>query len=260
MIMKQIILSVATFFTVLSGVYAQSGIEIRYNGVGSNLAGSSLDLYLYGSHPDVIAGTIDVHFVVTNNTGADKQWKITRKEISVPSTWIDQLCWPPSCYPSVDGLFTTPSTVGSPAPIVINGTSTAITSLGNLDAEMKPRITPDPAVNSYAHYRYYINEGGAYVDSVDLKINYSLGIASPKQTPVLTLTPNPADNYVTVSVGTAGNATMKVVDVLGNVVMTAVITDGTETINLSDFKNGIYFIQVESSETKLMTRKLIVRH
>jgi predicted lipoprotein len=77
---------------------------------------------------------------------------------------------------------------------------------------------------------------------------------------VLTLTPNPADNYVTVSLGTTGNATMKVVDVLGNVVMTDVITDGTEMINLSDFKNGIYFIQVESSETKLMTRKLIVRH
>jgi predicted lipoprotein len=87
-----------------------------------------------------------------------------------------------------------------------------------------------------------------------------LGINTPKQTPVLTLTPNPADNYVTVSVGTVGNATMKVVDVLGNVVMTDVITDGTETINLSDFKNGVYFIQVESSESKLMTRKLIVRH
>jgi hypothetical protein len=260
MIMKQIILSFATFFAVLGGVNAQSGIEIRYNGVGNNLAGSSLDLYLYGSHPDLVAGTIDVKFLVTNNTGADKQWKITRKEISVPSSWIDQLCWPPSCYPSVDGLFTTPSTVGSPAPIVINGTSTAITSLGNLEADMKPRITPDPAANSYAHYRYYINEGGAYVDSVDLKINYSLGIATPKQTPVLTLMPNPADNYVTVSIGTAGNATMKVVDVLGNVVMTDVITDGTETINLSDFKNGIYFIQVESPEAKLMTRKLIVRH
>jgi hypothetical protein len=53
---------------------------------------------------------------------------------------------------------------------------------------------------------------------------------------------------------------MKVVDVLGNVVMTDVITDGTETINIDDFKNGVYFIQVESSETKLMTRKLIVRH
>jgi len=260
MIMKQIILSVATFFAVLGGVNAQSGIEIRYNGVGNNLAGSSLDLYLYGSHPDLVAGTIDVHFVVTNNTGADKQWKITRKEISVPSTWIDQLCWPPSCYPTADGLFTTPSTLGSPAPTVLNGTSTATTSLGNLEAEMKPRITPDPAVNSYAHYRYYINEGGAYMDSVDLKINYSLGIAAPKQTPALSLSPNPADNYVTVSIGTTANATMKVVDVLGNVVMTDVITDGTETINIADFKNGVYFIQVESSETKLMTRKLIVRH
>jgi hypothetical protein len=157
-------------------------------------------------------------------------------------------------------LFTTPSTVGSPAPTILNGTSTATTSLGNLEAEMKPRITPDPSVNSYAHYRYYINEGGAYVDSVDLKINYTLGITTSKQTPVLTLMPNPADNYVTVSTGTAGNATMKVVDVLGNVVMTTVITDGTETINIGDFKNGVYFIQVESSEAKLMTRKLIVRH
>jgi hypothetical protein len=258
--MKQIILSVATFFTVLGGVSAQSGIEIRYNGVGNNLAGSSLDLYLYGSHPDLVGGTIDIHFLVTNNTGADKQWQITRKEISVPSTWVDQLCWPPSCYPTTDGMFTTPSTVGSPAPIVLSGTSTASTSLGNLDAELKPRITPDPAVNSYGHYRYYINQGGAYVDSVDIKINYSLGIAAPKQAPALTLTPNPADNYVNVSIGTSANATMKIVDVLGNVVMTDVITDGTETINLGDFKNGVYFIQVESSETKLMTRKLIVRH
>jgi hypothetical protein len=266
-VMKKVLLGFA-FFSVwsLSGLNAQSGIDIRYDPDGAtgpnpvsgpNLAGSVYEMDLYASHPDLVAGTLDIHFIITNNTGNDGMWRITRKEISVPSTWIDQLCWPPNCYPTTDVIYTTPTNA---IPNILNGTSTAQTGLGDLDAELKPRFTPDPAAAGYGHYRYYFNEGGTYLDSVDVKINYVLGLNSPKPAPVITIGPNPSSDQVTISLGSVTNASVKIVDVLGNVVHTDVITNGSKSLSVEDFKNGVYFVIVESPEIKTITRKLIVRH
>ena len=55
------------------------------------------------------------------------------------------------------------------------------------------------------------------------------------------------------------NSNVKIVDVLGNVVYTETIS-ATKKIDLSDFKNGIYFITIETSDSKISNRKLIIRH
>lgn len=258
--MKKILLGISLFviasFSILN---AQDNIEIRLDGVGADISGTTHTVNLDPSSPELVGGIYDVHFIVTNLTGSDQQWRISRKKISVPSSWVDQVCWPPLCYNASGDLYVTPNTGGNPAPIIVDGEDTTTTGL---EAELKPRITPDQAAAGSALYRYYITAaaGGAYMDSIDLSVNFTLGLTTIKQTPVLNISPNPADEYVNISVGSAENASIRIVDVLGNVVYNETISNGTKNIDVSNFKNGVYFVLVETPGVKSINRKLIIRH
>jgi len=48
-------------------------------------------------------------------------------------------------------------------------------------------------------------------------------------------------------------------DVLGNTLLSKKIS-GSETIDVSEFRNGIYFITMEAKGAKKINRKVIVRH
>ena len=50
------------------------------------------------------------------------------------------------------------------------------------------------------------------------------------------------------------------VDVLGNVVLNETSFNQTKKIDVSNFRNGIYFVKVESEGSKAITRKVVVRH
>ncbi|TNF46409.1 MAG: T9SS type A sorting domain-containing protein [Bacteroidetes bacterium] len=261
--MKKTLLS-ACLISFSVAAFAQDGIEIHYNGAGPDISGGTHEVNLYASSPDVTpidANTVlyEAHFDVTNNTGSDQQWRITRWAMVMPSTWpADQLCWPPLCYNATGEFYITPSSQGNPAPIVVNGTDQTTNS--EL-AEIKPRITIDVNNASYAHFRYYVTDaiGGNYVDSVDLTINFTLGVNSPKLTPALSLAPNPANDQLNLTLSNT-SGTVKIVDVLGNVVYMNQASEGSNPINTSNFRNGVYFVTVEGIEGKSLTRKLIVKH
>lgn len=261
-IMIKNILKIA-FFSVLTltSVSAQtSGIEIRLDGTGNDLAGTTHSVALNTNSPEIAGNTpFEIHFDVTNNTGQDQQLRITRKKINVPTTWVDQLCWPPSCFPTGSGIsYITPNTAGNPAPIIVNGSQ--LTTNGET-AELKPRITIDQSTATSALYRFYVTTtNGTFLDSIDLSINFTLGIQSIKQTPVITLAPNPATENITVSTGIIDNATVQIMDVLGNVVYRDVITNGSKLIDVSDFKNGVYFVVIDPVGMKPTNRKLIIKH
>lgn len=256
------ILSISIFsFLVFSNVKAQtSGIEIQLDGTGSNLAGTVHSVTLNSNSPE-IAGNVpyEIHFDVTNNTGQDQQLRIARRKLNVPTSWTDQLCWPPSCYPTGSSVsYITPNTVGNPAPTIVNGTHT--TTNGEV-AEIKPLITIDQSSATSALYRYYVtSSNGTFLDSIDLSINFTLGVQSIKQTPVITLAPNPATESITVSTGIIDNATVQIMDVLGNVVYRDVISNGSKIIDVSDFKNGVYFVEIDPVGMKATNRKLIIKH
>jgi hypothetical protein len=258
--MKKLLLFAIALFPISKAIYAQGdGISIQLDGVGADLSGGSHYVNLYGSSPDLVGGIYEAHFIVTNNTGSDKQWKITRKKITVPSTWIDQICWPPLCYNASGDLYSTPNSGGNPAPIIVNGTHLTTTSL---EAELKPRITPDLNAASYAVYRYYITDvtNGMYMDSIDLNVNFTLNTNSPKPNPVITLSPNPASEMLTISLGTNEDATLRIVDGLGKVVMTTSLYNGQKSIDVSDFKNGVYIMTIDAEGTKPVNKKLIIKH
>lgn len=258
--MKKILLGLSAIIALsISGVHAQDGIEIHLDGAGPDISGGTHSVNLYGSSPDLSGGMYVVHFIVTNNTGSDKQWRITRQKMSVPSTWVDQICWPPLCYNTSGDTYMTPNSGSYPAPIIVDGTSTTTNSEV---AEIKPQITPDQSSAGYAHYRYYITDvtTGEYMDSVDLELNYVLGVQTLKQTPIVNVSPNPANENVNISLGTIENSSIRILDVLGKTIYTENNANGTKSIDVSNFKNGVYFVMIEVPGMKTITRKLIVKH
>ena len=126
--MKKIVLSLAIAAVAAFNLNAQNGIEIYYNGEGADISGGTHDAYLFASSSDIVpvdANTVlyEPKFIVVNNTGGNQQWRITRKVISMPSSWPDdQLFWPPLCYNTSGDYYMTPHTVNNPAPVIIDGT------------------------------------------------------------------------------------------------------------------------------------------
>jgi hypothetical protein len=121
-------------------------------------------------------------------------------------------------------------------------------------------ITPDPAVGATSTYRYYVHEAGqAYEDSIDIEVSFTASI--PEIAPSLTVSvaPNPATEFITVTAAGVEKATIKMVDVLGNVVLKETFIS-SKKIDVTEFRNGIYFIIVEADGVKPVSRKIIVRH
>ena len=134
--------------------------------------------------------------------------------------------------------------------------------IGHQPYEMKPRITIDMNTATSAQYRYYVVDAasGTYLDSIDLNINFALAVNPIKQNPTISLSPNPATDNVTFQLWNAETGSVRIVDALGNVVYNEIISNGTKSIDVSNFKNGVYFVIIDPSDAKPVNRKLIIRH
>lgn len=251
--MKRTLLSLLAITAISLGVKAQSGIEIYESGQSTNVAGGTVNV----TAPDF--NVFDVNLEIHNNTGNTATWRITRLRMDVPIGWEDGLCWG-HCTDPFGGTCYASDQMGGD-----NWTSPAnVTVLFDIpDGEcgkLKPQINPDDFVSGIAHYRYYITTDGILnEDSVDVVVNFTASVKPVKEEPVLSVSPNPANDFVNINVANLDNATLKVVDVLGNVVLRENIS-GTKKIDLSEFRNGVYFITIDSSNAKPISRKLIVRH
>lgn len=102
--------------------------------------------------------------------------------------------------------------------------------------------------------------GNTAEDSVFVEVSFSANV--PLVSPQLSVgvSPNPASESFTVTTGINENASIKILDVLGNVVFKETIISESKDINISKFKNGVYFVIVEAPGAKAVNRKLIVRH
>ena len=119
-------------------------IEIKLDGMGADLSGSSYDVNVTEATLAQNGGIFTAHFVVTNNTENNGKWQIMRKKITVPATWEDQVCWPPSCYNASGDIYYTPSS-SDYVPTIMAGSDT--TSNGEL-AEIKANINTEIQVRT----------------------------------------------------------------------------------------------------------------
>lgn len=67
--------------------------------------------------------------------------------------------------------------------------------------------------------------------------------------------PNPTHGNITINLSNASNALIDIIDINGKVLKTKQVNNTTNTFNLSDFENGIYFVKVNTNN-KIITKKI----
>ena len=95
----------------------------------------------------------------------------------------------------------------------------------------------------------------AFFGSAQLESNTEVS----KNTISFSVIPNPASDFIYITLNGAENSSIKIIDILGNNLYFETIST-SKKIDISDFKNGIYFISIESSDSKIASRRLIVKH
>jgi len=88
--------------------------------------------------------------------------------------------------------------------------------------------------------------------------NNLLGIEDQIQKPEFTLFPNPAQDILEIRVSDLVDASdeLSIFDITGKLIQSMILTDVQTTINLSDFRAGVYFVQLANSG---ITQKLIIQ-
>jgi hypothetical protein len=239
--MKRTLLTILTIagFTGLS--FGQIEMSV---GASGDISGTQIDYTSTGA--EVV---VDVH--VENASGSTADLTIKRERINETPGWTDYLCWGHEsdqfggvCYPaSTQNPWTTGQAVTIPAD-----------EGGTIAVHIKPE-----GDNGCTVYRYYVMDGSTELDYLDISVCKSASVE--EITPLtITVAPNPANSFVKVKTNGVDGATVKMLDVLGNVVLKETVMGSSKTINTESFRNGIYFVVVEAEGAKPINRKVIVRH
>ncbi|NVK66325.1 MAG: T9SS type A sorting domain-containing protein [Flavobacteriales bacterium] len=195
-------------------------------------------------------GTISVNVNITAASADVSNLKIRRVILNTIPSWKDDVCWGVGvngqCYFGVQGTnpFTTPNAVS------VTDSTTALLLL---------KISPKDPDYGCGEYRYYIEQAGTVLDSVSITVCKTLDVE--ELVPLtISLAPNPANDFFKVTTNNVKDATIKMVDVLGNVVLKETALGISKTIETTHLRNGIYFVSVQAEGQRPINRKVIVRH
>ncbi|MBI1836563.1 MAG: T9SS type A sorting domain-containing protein [Flavobacteriia bacterium] len=193
-----------------------------------------------------------------NNSGATQSWRMTVKDLTNTAGWEDGFCWGSTSNPLIGNCYgnsqvnsnpwTTPNT-NTGHPSVDNGSSGTLLS----------DITPGGA--GQGHYRYLISlDGTTFIDSVDILVTSTAGIKDIKNNPSFSMSPNPANDIISLDVNDLNVTGIKMLDLLGNIVYTENNVSDNKKVDVSNFKNGVYFVVIEINGKATLNRKLVVKH
>lgn len=239
--MKKIILSILSLVAV-GFTFAQTSITL--DGSSTNLSGTTYTHELSGAVSDEHI----IDFIIHNETGSTQPWMVTRRHLNNPAGWEEYLCW------GVNGAFGncylhSPSALWSSSPEGIPADSSG---------RLSTYVTC--STGGTALYRYYVSTDGVnFLDSVDLQVTNTLSVEE-KPSISVNIAPNPATDFVTVNATGVSSVSVRMVDVLGNLVLSETNFTTKKTIDVSRFRNGVYFIMIDAEGMKPITRKVIVRH
>lgn len=240
--MKKLLLSTLSLGLFFSGAVAQS-IETTYIGTTTVVSGQT--------HVENIENNDQIHLdlSVFNRTANAMDMQVMRVYVNVSNDWSDQVCWGVgangNCYPvSTDPSWTSPDVF----TVDPDGSAT-------LTAYINPNTASAPS-----HYRYYFGTvNDPKMDSVDVMVNSVAGVIQVGKNIDVQLSPNPASEWLQIKANNTNNATLKVVDVLGNVIVNENFK-GSKSLNVRQFKNGVYFVIIEQNGKSAANRKIVVRH
>ena len=194
-------------------------------------------------------------FYGKNLSGTPVEVKVRRVSlIAPPAAVTEQVCTGPVPDPTAIGncfdIAAGNANWLSPNQYVIDDANKA-----NIEVHIDPHGS-----TGMVHNRYYLEDlNGNKLDSMDLKIANFASIKDVKPSVTFTAFPNPADDILNLTVQGSTENTVKLVDVLGNVVMEDKMTSNKK-IDVRDFKNGVYILTVYANGALLQTRRVVVRH
>ena len=247
--MKKIILSLFTVFAL--GMSAQAQNFAIYEGATSttDISGTQVNVQ--------VASTIyEGYFFAKNLSGTPIDVKIRRVSlITPPSAVTEQVC---------TGPLPDPNAIGNCFDIAAGNANWLSPNMYTLDDSNKGNIElhiDHHGSTGTLLNRYYVEDlNGNKLDSVDVKIANFASIKEIKPTVSFNAFPNPADEIITLSIqGTTGDNTVKLVDVLGNIVLEEKMNT-SKKLDVSGFKNGVYILTVSNAGSLVQTRRIVVRH
>lgn len=240
------------YFTILlilpSVLFAQTTINLQDS--EENISGGSYEFTASNSN------AVDVPLEIKNMGSSDADWRITRLRINVPAGWSDLICWGHSTDAFGGTCFSSSQMLGNPWTTPV---SSNFTVSPNEYGKLKVTINPEEGATGLGHYRYYIsNDGVNFIDSVDIKFDYSLSVQEVEPIQV-SIVPNPASDFIQINLSGAVTAQMKMVDVLGSEVLNQTVIS-TASFDISNFRNGVYIMTFKAPGSKSIVRKVIVKH
>ena len=249
--MKKTLLSALAILGLSLGATAQ--IEIYVDGGATDYAGGGVFAYHATGDSDQLH---EIH--MENHSGSSQDMIVSRRLVGThPASWTDYLCWGHQtdqfgglCIDAVSmdmELYTMP---GSGAVTLADG------EYGFVSSHITPSFN-DPGTYTF---RYYVGtDQNPYMDSVDFEVTLT-PLTIEEKAPELSIgvKPNPATDYMVVTANGVESANVRVIDVLGNVVHKSTVS-GSKNIDVSEYRNGIYFVMIESKGTKV-SRKVFIRH
>ncbi len=192
---------------------------------------------------------------VTNTSGIDKQYDVTRLKIIDVPAWgpTEQICWG---YQVEGNCYTTPYINPNPWTSPTWGSPLPDQASANLKFDIHSSST------GIIHYRFIVKEGSTLVDSVDVYVSTGLSTKAPKTEEVsLSVYPNPVSNTLSIATqGLGDDFNVKITDVLGKVVYNDSASAATKKIDVSEFKNGVYMVTVSEKGIATQTRRIVVKH
>ncbi|MFN5416896.1 MAG: M1 family aminopeptidase [Flavobacteriia bacterium] len=100
---------------------------------------------------------------------------------------------------------------------------------------------------------WIINNNGTIVRDLTLGTN---GISETNKESELTISPNPAADFITVDFASTSNFKLKILDPKGKLVQELKVKSG-EKINVSEWSTGLYLFQFESENGERIIRKIV---
>lgn len=206
-----------------------------YNGQTINITKSEASFSVYMHCINTASNVQDIKFkrVVLNNS----------------ASFFDQFCDDNMCFSS-----------GGSDTAIFSGLAISV-SPGD-SSIMKPQFTFTQSGSTLI--RYYILDYTTEnpIDSVDVSISSSVGIADniSKLTPHFY--PNPSNEIVTVNVPSqySGNKMISLTNINGQIVYNNTAKNHTHIINLEQFNSGIYFCSLKVNNSIIFREKLIIKH
>jgi hypothetical protein len=249
--MKKIVTILVLGF-ITTSAFGQDGIDIYVTGNATEISGDTL------VYNQTNGDAFDVSLDIKNHTGQSHDWRITRSRLNVPAGYVDFLCWGHATDPFGGTCYGASNMQGN---LWTSPANDAFTIADGEYGKFKANINLDETINGQGHYRYYVSDDGInYTDSIDVVVKFNAAsIKSMKEEISVSIVPNPATDYIHISMTGIESASVKMVDAFGSTVFKETI-GASKKLNVSDFNSGIYFLMFDVPGKKPFTRKVIIRN